>query len=80
MDEAEQDRRPAAPVVADDARALDPERVEQRDLVGGEGLAVIAISRRLAPAEAAQVRSEQPALAPEGADDPMRMYQCWGQP
>ncbi len=70
VEEAEQDRRPAAPVVADDESALDPERVEQRDLVGGEGLAVIAVSGRLAPAEAAQVRSEQPALVPQGADHP----------
>ena len=70
VDETEQDRGPATPVVADHERALDPERVEQRDLVGGERLAVVAVPRRLAPAEAAQVRSDQPIFVPQGADHP----------
>ena len=53
-----------------DVHALDPERVEQRDLVGGEGLAVVAVARRLAPAEAAQVGREQPVALGAGRRSP----------
>src|SRR3954447_8716632 len=70
MEDAEEERRPAAPVVPDDVRALQPQGVEQGDLVGGEGLAVVAAPGRLRPAEAAQVGSEQPVLVPEAAHHP----------
>ena len=54
----------------DHVRSLDPERVEQGDLVPREALAVVAVPRRLARAEAAQVGSEEPELAPEARDHP----------
>src|SRR5437764_12037045 len=53
VEDAEEHRRPAAPIVAEHVRPLDAERVQERDLVGGERLSVVALPRRFGPAEAA---------------------------
>jgi hypothetical protein len=54
--------------VADDVRALEPEGIQERHLVGGERLAVVAASRGIGPAEAAQVGREEPVLAAQPGD------------
>lgn len=69
MLDSEQEGGPAAPVVADDAGAVDPEGVEQRDLVTGERLAVITVPRGLGPAEAAQIRCDQAKAVLEAGED-----------
>jgi hypothetical protein len=56
--EADQKADDAAPVVADEVHALDPQRVEHAHDVVGELLLAVAARRRLAPAEAAQVQCE----------------------
>ena len=58
----EQHRREAAPVVAGEVDALEPERVEQRDQVADEDVGLDRPGRRVGPAEAAQVGVD-PALA-----------------
>ena len=70
VQDPEEHRRPAAPVVSDDVRALDPERVEQRHLVGCERLAVVAVARRLGPAEARAGRARGGGTHRQGGRSP----------
>ena len=62
---------PPTPVVRDQSRLLDLERVEQRDHVGGDRrLAVVAVGRLARPPEPAQVHGEDTELAGEALDHP----------
>ena len=55
--------RPAAPVVAEQDRALDPEGVEQRDgVLGDPRLAIVAVRRWARPAEPTGVHREEAEL------------------
>ena len=68
MGDAEQEGGEAAPVVPDHVDALDPERVEQGDLIRGEGERVIALARRVGPAEAAKVGGDQAVAVAQPPD------------
>jgi hypothetical protein len=54
--------------VPDQPHPLDLQSVEQRDLIAGEVVAVIAATRRLAPAEAAKIRNDQAVAVAEPLD------------
>ena len=58
--QAEQEADPAAPVVADQLHPLEPERVEDGEHVVGQVLLLVAVARRVGPAEAAQVERDHP--------------------
>jgi hypothetical protein len=60
---------PAAPVVAEQAGAVDPLRVQQREQVLDHArLAVVAVGREARPAQPAQVRDQDPVLAGQRLD------------
>ena len=44
------------------SRPLQPEGVEQRDQIGRQALLLVTVVRRCAPAEAAQVRADDPVV------------------
>ena len=70
VQDPEQHRRPAAPVVSHDVCSLELERVQQRHLVGCVRLAVVAMARRLGPAEPAQVGRQEAVLTGQGGHHP----------
>ena len=64
----DQEADPAAPVVAEEAEALDPELVEQREHVVGQALLLIAARRGVRPAEPAQVGADHAVALGQRAD------------
>ncbi len=69
MVEAEQEADPAAPVVGDEIDLVDPQRVEQRDDVGGHRVLGVAVARLVGPAEAAQVGGDHAVARREQGND-----------
>jgi hypothetical protein len=67
--DAQQEAGPAAPVVADELDAIEAERVEDGEDVGGEVLFVVAEPGRVGPAEAAQVQRDDAVVGGQGWDD-----------
>jgi hypothetical protein len=63
MGHAEQERGKPAPVMADQPDPVKAQRIQQGARVRGEAVRVITCPRCLAPAEAAQVRHQQPVPA-----------------
>lgn len=58
--QAQVEAEPAAQLMADDDHAIELERVQQRENVVHERRGAVALAWRLAPAEAAQIRTENP--------------------
>jgi hypothetical protein len=63
MGHAEQERGKPAPVMADQPDPVKAQRIQQGARVRGEAVRVITCPRCLAPAEAAQVRHQEPVPA-----------------
>jgi hypothetical protein len=61
---------PATPVVSDQVRGCDPERIENRRHVGGEQPLLVAAAGRIAPTEAAQVGQDAAAALGERGQHP----------